>query len=447
VEGRQTLQKIIGNSGWMLFDKAFRLGLVFVVNVWVTRYLGPAQFGMLSYASAFVSLFLAIANLGLFGIVIRDVVRYPDERHEILGSALFLKLCGGMVCLAISIASILIIHPDNPKTVLLVAIVASGMIFQAFEVFDFWFLSQLQSKNTLMANLPAFVLCSAVKIGLILAGASLVAFAWVALAEIILSAIGFMTIYQLKTGSLFKLRVKWIWISRLLKDSTPLIFAGLMVMIYNRIDQVMLGSLLGDSAVGLYSAAVKLAEFWYVFPGLVLQSLLSTIVTSKESGKLAYERTMQRVFDGMALISAMFVLPLFFGARWLVVHLYGPAYSEAGPLLGVYVFAGIFVMLGHAREYWITSENITRFSLYSTTVGALVNVALNLVLIPRYGAIGAAYSTLLALVVGSYLINLCSCTTRPVFRMQTKALLLFPAALRLMREARGLSRVSDVTGK
>lgn len=426
----------MANSGWMLIDKVFRVGGTFLLNVLVTRYLGPERFGLFSYAATFVSLFLAIANLGLFSIVIRDVVRYPAQRHEILGTALFMKLCGGLVCLAVSVAAIHATGPANPQIVPLVMLFATSMIFQAFDVFDFWFLSQLKSKLSFLANLPAFIVCAAVKIGLILTGAPLIAFAWVALAEIVLGGIGLMAVYQATSGELLSLRICRSWMKKLLRDSSPLIFAGIMVMLYNRIDQIMLGNMLGEKSVGLYSAAVRLAEFWYVLPGLVLQSLYPGIIASKELNTGAYRAGMQKLFDAMALISALFVIPLFLGAGWLVGFLYGAAYVEAGPLLGVYVLSGIFVMLGHAREYWITVENMTRFSLYSTTVGAVINILLNLILIPRYGSLGAAYATLSAMIVCSYLINLLSSRTRPVFFLQSSALLLVPAAVRSIRACR-----------
>jgi PST family polysaccharide transporter len=433
MEGRDCLLKIVGNSGWMLFDRVFRVGGTFLLNILVTRYLGPERFGLLSYAIAFVSLFLAIANLGLFSIVIRDVVRHPEERHKILGTALVLKLCGGTACLILSYIAIRMTTSVNTHTIPLVAIIATGMIFQAFDVFDFWFLSQLQSRNSLLANLPAFVVSAIVKGLLIYTDAPLIAFAWVSLSEIILAGIGYMVVYQSKTRELILLCFSLAWAKSLLKDCTPLIFAGLMVMLYNRIDQIMLGNMLGEKPVGLYAAAVRLAEFWYVFPGLILQSLFSSIVTSKEKGPEIYTRVMQKVFDVMALLSALFVVPLFVTSNKLIEIMYGTAYEGAGPLLSIYVLSGIFVMIGHAREYWIATENLMRFSLYSSIVGAVINILLNLILIPRFGPIGAAYATLCALIAGSYLVNVLSRKTRPIFYMQTSALFLFPAAIRLLR--------------
>jgi PST family polysaccharide transporter len=148
---------------------------------------------------------------------------------------------------------------------------------------------------------------------------------------------------------------------------------------------------------------------------------------------------MQKVFDAMALFSALFVVPLFIASNWLIELVYGKAYEGAGPLLAVYVLSGIFVMIGHAREYWIATENLMRFSLYSSIVGAVINILLNLILIPKFGPIGAAYATLSALIAGSYLVNMVSSRTRPVFYMQTSALFLFPAAIRLLR-GHGASR-------
>ena len=433
LEGRQNLQKVIGNTGWMFFDKVFRLGIIFVLNIWITRYLGPEKFGLLSYATAFVSLFVAVANLGLFGIVIRDVVRYPESRHKIIGTALVLKIIGGAVCVCLSLTLIRLVRPHDPATLLLVSIVAAGMIFQAFEVFDFWFLSQLQSKNSLLANLPGFVLISLGKVILIVTGAPLEAFAWAAFFEVFLAGVGFLFVYQKATKELRRLRISLEWAKSLLLDSAPLIFAGLMMMVYTRIDQVMLGQMLGDRSVGVYSAATKIAEFWYVFPVLVLQSVFSSIIEAKKNGNEYYYKNLQKVFDSMAMISYLFVLPLCLFAKPIIVLLYGSAFADAGAVLAVYVVSGVFVMIGHARDYWVTVENITRYSLYSTTLGAMINVALNILLIPKYGGVGAAYATLVALIVGSYGVNAFSRKTRPIFFIQTKSLLLIPAVVRLLK--------------
>lgn len=433
VEGRQTLQRVINNTGWMFFDKVFRMGVGFLVTVWVTRYLGPEQFGQLSYAMAFVSLFAAIANLGLYGIVVRDIVRYPEAREEIIGTALFMKCIGGLLCLLLAIVAILLVRRGDSQVHWLVGIIAAGMIFQAFDVFDFWFQSQLQSKYTSFANIPGFVTMTIVRIILILSGAPLVAFAWAVLFDFLLAGAGLLSAYHLVTRRLGCLRVNGKWARRLLSDSWPVIFAGLMLMVYSRIDQVMIGQMLDEKSVGLYAAAAKLAELWYFFPTLILNSMLGMIVAAKEEGEKIYYRRLQQVFDLMAIVSYLFILPLAFFSGKIMAFMYGDAYAPAAPVLTVYVVSGVFVILGHTREYWVTVENITRFSMYSTAVGAVINVTLNLILIPVYGNVGAAYATLVSLVMACYLVNACHGKTRRIFGLQTRALFLASLFARFKR--------------
>ena len=433
IEGRQTLQRVINNSGWMFFDKVFRMGIGFFVAVWVTRYLGPEQFGLLSYATAFVSLFAAIANLGLYGFVVRDIVRYPESREEIIGTALFLKCIGGLLCLFFALAVILIVRRGDSQVHWLVCIIAAGMIFQSFDVFDFWFQSQLQSKYTSFANIPGFLIMTIARMALIFSGASLIAFAWAAFFDLLLAGVGLMSAYHLTTRRLVSLRVSGKWARRLLSDSWPAIFAGLMWMVYSRIDQVMIGQMLDEKSVGLYAAAVKLAELWYFFPTLILNSMLGMIVAAKEQGDQIYYNRLQQVFDLMAMLSYIFILPLAFFSGKIMAFMYGSAYATAAPVLTVYVVSGIFVFLGHTREYWVTVENITRFSMYSTAVGAVLNVLLNFVLIPVYGTLGAAYATLVSLVMAGYLVNAFHGKTRRIFRLQTRALFLVSLFTRFKR--------------
>jgi polysaccharide transporter, PST family len=431
VEQSAILQRIIHNTGWLFIDKALRMGVGFFVAVWVTRYLGPEKYGVMSYAAAFVGLFTAIANLGLYGIVIRNIVRAPEATDEILGTAFALKIAGGITSLLLAVCINCLMRPQDTFLHYAVAVTALGLVFQSFDVFDFWFQSQLLSKRTVFANVPGFILITIAKIILVIAKAPLVAFIWAGAVEILLGSIGLLVAYQMITKQAGRLKFSRHWAKSLLKDCWPLIFGGLMLMIYNRIDQVMIGQMLGTRSVGLYSVAVKLAEFWYVFPTLILNSVLPSLVEAKKSSEEFYYRRLQKVFDIMAVISFAFVLPLFFFSNPIISGLYGSQYAEAGGILAIYVLSGIFVFIGHVREYWVTVDNVTRFSLYSTTLGAIVNILLNFLLIPRFGGIGAAYATLVSLCVATYLVNLFHHRTRKIFLMQTKAILLVSMFLRV----------------
>ncbi len=424
LEDLGSFREVAGNAGWLFLDKVLRTCGGFLVNIWVIRYLGPDRFGALSYAISYVALFTAIANLGLYGIVVRDLVNYRESIDKILGTALLLKFGGGLLSLIVSLGIMYVLGPRDVQILSLIAIVAAGMIFSSFEVFDFWFQSKLQSQYTVYANLPGFFLITAAKITLILTHAPLIAFAWVVFFEIVFNAVGLLIAYQVNTGRLCKLEISADWAKKLLRDSWPLIFAGLMMMVYTRIDQVMIGRMLGERHVGFYSAAVKVAEFWYFFPALVLNSILPSIIESRKISEDAYYKRIQGTFDLMAVISYCCMLPMAFFSKKIMILLYGNSYADSAAVLTIYVLSGIFIFLSHSREYWVAAENIARFSVYSTTMGAMLNAGLNYFLIPLYGNLGAAYATLVSVFVSGYIINALHRKTRIIFMMQTKSLLL-----------------------
>lgn len=419
-----SLRKIIGNTAWLFADKILRLVLGLLVGVWVARYLGPEQFGIYNYAIAFVSFFSTFASLGLDGIVVRDIVREPSCKNETLGTAFALKFTGGIATLLLTVGTISLVRPDDNLTHWLVAIVAAGTIFKAFETIDFWFQSQVQSKYTVYAKTTAYLLINGVKIVLLQMQAPLIAFALAASAEIALSEVALVVAYLVNGHNLRAWQCSLLRAKKLLKDSWPLILSAMVIMIYMRIDQLMLGMMIGDKAVGVYSAAVRISEMWYFVPGVIVRSILPSIVEAKAISENLYYNRLQKVLNLMTIIAYAVAIPVTFLGSQFVTLIYGEKYVEAGPVLAIHIWTGLFVCLGLTRSAWTLTEGLMKFNFATTAVGAVVNVVLNLFLINRYGGIGAAIATLIAQVFASYGANALYSPTRKVFINQTKALLM-----------------------
>jgi len=423
LEGRYNLQKILSNTGWLFFDKILRMGIGLFVGVWVARYLGPEQFGAFNFAVAFVALFGAFASLGLDGIVVRDIVREPERKYEILSSAFILKLCGGGFAFLISLVAIFIMRPSESQTHWLVGIIAAGMIFQAFDTIDFWFQSQVHSKYTVLAKNGAFAILAVVRVVLILHKAPLTAFAWSALAEIILGAVGLCMFYlRQKTVPVWCPKINTA--RRLIKESWPLMLSGIAIMIYVKIDQVMLGFLSGDRSVGIYSAAIRLSEIWYFVPMAIVSSLVPSIMNIKLQDEISYYNKLQSIFDTMAFLFYLVAFPVSFLSNTIITFLYGTLYKEASLILTIHVWAGLFVFLGVSRSLWILAEGYTKISLYTTILGALLNITLNLYLIPKSGALGAAIATVASYCFSDYVIFMLVPRLRKMGIIMTKSLLL-----------------------
>lgn len=396
LEGQYGLQQIISNTAFLFADKSIRLGIGLIVSVWVARYLGPEQFGIYNYALAVVALFSSVVGLGLDNIVIRNIVRDPSSKYETLGTAFALKLFSGTIMVIITVGAIFLFRPNDNLTHWLVGIIAAGMIFQACDTVDLWFQSQVRSKYSIYAQTPAFLILTIIKIVLILAKAPLIAFAWAGLAEIILGSAGLLIAYRFDGQFLNAWRIRLNTVRGLLSDSWPLILSGLVIMIYMRIDQVMLGEISGNEEVGIYSAAVRLAEIWYFIPMIVVSSVYPSIVAAREMNEELFYNRLQKLYNLMAFLAYAVALPVSFFSKWIVKILFGAAYSKAAAMLAILIWAGLFVNLGVARSSFLTTMNWTRVHFVTVFGGCLINIALNFVLIPRYGGIGAVIASCFA---------------------------------------------------
>jgi PST family polysaccharide transporter len=414
-------RKILGNTGWLMADRVLRMGVGLFVGVWVARYLGPARFGSLNFALSYVALFATLTTLGLDGIVVREIVKDSSKTHDILGSALALRLGGALLALLASILIVKLIEPHDRIALVLVSIVATGLVFQAFDTIDSYFQSQVQSKLTVWAKNSAFLVIAGLRIVLIHKQAALWTFAVAGVAELALGAIGLTIAYSTVWGSLVKWRPSSKMCTTLLEQCWPLILSGMAIMVYMRIDTVMLKIMQGDTAAGLYAAATRVSEVWYFVPSAIVSSVSPAIMRSRTNPVLYYQR-LRALFSVMILTSLTIGSCIALASHWIVQHLYSNAYASAGPVLAVHIWAAIFVFMGVAQSPWDISENLLKLSLYRTVAGGIANIVLNLVLIPRYSAYGAAIATVVSYGISAFIANAFDARTRPIFFLQLKSI-------------------------
>jgi PST family polysaccharide transporter len=417
-----SLRKIISNTSWLLADRILRMSLGLFVGVWVARYLGPEQFGLFNYAIAFAGLFSTFATLGLNSIVVRDIIREPSCKNETLGTTFALKLVSGIATLLLAIGTISILRPKDNLTHWLVTITAVGLIFQAFDTIDLWFQAQVQSKYTVFAKTTAYLLISLVKIALIQMKAPLIQFAWIGLLEIVLSTMGLVIVYRLNGGDFRALRATLPRAKSLIKESWPLIFSGLAITIYLRADMIMLGEMLDDKAVGIYSVATRISELWYFIPMAIVSSVSPSIIAAKKMSEALYYQQLQRTFNFLAGIAYVVAIPITFFSKTIVIALFGQNYAASGVVLSIHIWAGLFVCLGITKSTWIITEGYIKLALIGTFLGAITNVLLNFLLIPNQKEIGAAIATIISYGISDYLVFILYPPFRKVGVLMTNAL-------------------------
>jgi PST family polysaccharide transporter len=306
-------------------------------------------------------------------------------------------------------------------------LISLTLLFQSFDVLDLYFQSQIKSKYTVISKNAAFAVAAGTRLALIHFKASIVLFAASNVLEALLGALCLWLVYSRTGGSMRSWKYASSRARTLLRESWPLILAGTATMIYMRIDVVMLEHMAGATAVGIYAAATRLSEVWYFIPMAIVSSISPVIMQSRPDREI-YELRLQQLFSFMVLISVLIAIFMSFGYSHLVHLVFGPNYASSAPILAVHIWASVFVFLGVAQTPWDTAESLMRLSLKRTAAGAVVNVILNLILIPRYAGMGAAVATLVAYSLSAVFANVFFAPTRKIFVMQMRSFYLYGCA-------------------
>lgn len=388
-----TRRLVLVNSAWLMADKLVRLGVGLVVWVWLARHVGPEGFGLWNYAIAFTALFGAVATLGMDGVVTRELVRDPARAGVLLGTATGLRLAAGTTAALACVATMAWLRPGETLPLLLVAANAAMLVLQSSQTIDLYFQARMLPRPAVMAVNAAFLVATLARLGLLAIDAPLAWFAATLLVEGTLAAALLVVAYRGAADRTQRWRFDAGVAALLLRESWPLLLSGLAVMIYMRMDQVMLASMAGDEAVGQFSAALRIAEVWYFVPMALMSAAFPVMMQRREAGGAAYERYVQRLYDGMAWLGIAIAAGTTLIAPWLIETLYGPHFAPAARVLSIQIWAGVTVAMSFVHSRWLLAEGLQRYSLVYTVLGVCVNLGLNLLLIPRLGPEGAAWAT------------------------------------------------------
>ena len=425
VRQRRGILESLSNIGWMSGDRFIRMFGAVIVGTLVARYLGPDQFGLLNYGVAIYGLFNIISNLGLDSLVVRDVAVDAGSEQHILGTAFVLKALASVVTTIAAIIAARILDPHNRVLIIIVALLSFASISQAFDVIDYFFQAHTRSRHTVVPRTIAFVAASLARLVAVFMHGSLLVFAWIAALEVLLGEIGLAVSYIRYRGMI----PRWSWnltrAKSLMAESWPLLISSIMVSLYMRIDQVLLGRMSSMATVGNYTAAIRFSEIWYAIPMIVTTSVMPRLLKTRETHPARYYTRLQTFYESMVLISVVVTLGTLAVGPLMIRLFYGAKFSSAASILSIHIWTGIFVSVGCVGAQQYIHEKITSSILRRTALGAIANVILNLLFIPRWGGVGSAMATLVAQAIGSYFADALERSTRHIFRMKTKAYLQF----------------------
>ena len=424
----QGFKKYFGSTSWLLAHRVLGLFGSLFIGIWVARYLGPTDYGTFNYIQSLVGIFAIVASLGLDSLIVRELLDEKNNNQKLLGSALGLKIFGSILLffIILILAFTLNLNYEN-RTYCLIVVLAT--FCQSYKVIEFYFTSTVQGKFIAQVNIVSLVISSALKVLLILTNQPLVYFFWVLVIESFIISVGLVILYKLHVGSLLKWKFDFITVKVLLKDGWPLILSGFVIMIYMRIDQVMIEYFIDSKSVGIYAVAARLSELWYFVPAIIADSLFPAILNVKKDEALFQER-IKNLYSLMFFLAIGIALPITFIGGYVIEFLYGIEYKDAGEVLKIHVWSAVFVFIGFIFNKYLILKNWTKLAFYRTLIGAIANIVLNIILIPNLGISGAAIATLISQAVSNYFFDIFNKNLHEQFIIKTKSFFSIPKNIR-----------------
>jgi len=403
--GKFKKSKIAKNSLWMISATIIQMILSLFVNMIVARYLGTTNYGILNYGLSFINFFMGICTLGLNSITIKYLVNEKDNQGKIMGTCIGMRLISSIISI-IMIMIFVVLLKGNDKLIIITTFLQSiSLIFESFTVINLWYQYKLQSKYTAIVTFIAYIAMVIYRVVLVLLKKNVIWFAFSHCISSIVIAILLYIIYKKQKGPKFSFsKAKG---KELLGQSYHFILSSLMVAIYIQTDKIMLGSMIDDiSAVGLYAVSTTIVSLWSFLPSTIINSFQPVILEYKKTSPEKYKLKLKQLYSIIIWLSILYTLFIYVFGKYLILILYGNDFIGGLSSLKIAIFGVAFSYIGCVRETWLVCEGKQKYAKWFSLIGAVFNVVLNLILIPRYGIVGAAIATTATQIVTAIIVPL-----------------------------------------
>lgn len=398
-----SFRKYSRNTAWIFGERIVRILILIPVTALLARYLGPEQVGIYNLAVSLVAIFAIISTVGMPNILVREIVRDKGRTNELVMSGLGLRLAAAVLFYGAAVGASWLLQYSRFE-IALISIIGFRILLQSFDVFDNYLQANVALRASSKVRLAAVVVGSGAKLWLIFTQAPLLHFAWVYLVEFLVIAALFTYLYYRMTGFRLKPEASMTTGKQLLQSSLPLIYYSALLTINMKVDQVMITKMLGNEANGYYSVVVALIETLYFIPMALGTAVFPGLIKQREADRHEdYHRAFALLYELLLLISVGVTVVFFFGAPFIIHLLYGTAFEPSVAIMRIYAFTPILMFYASMRNRWLIIEDLHRFSPWFLGVALVVNIALNLALLPVMGASGAVVALLVSYVV-SFLI-------------------------------------------
>lgn len=418
----ETKLKVFRNLYWAVLGKVVTLLGSLLVGIMVARYLGPEQYGLMNYVISYVALFQVLASFGLDSIEIREESKANDKKDIIIGTAFTLKCIFSLVAMAVVVITALLFEADS-FTKAMICMYSFSMLLNSFGVIRNHFTSLVWNEYVVKTEISRTIIGALIKVVLLLLHASLFWFIAATLFDVLLLASGYCVAYSEKIGKISLWRFDKEWAKYLIKQSFPLLLSGAAVIIYQRIDQVMIGNMIDKASVGQFSVASKFVEILIFIPTIMAQTITPVLVRIREKSEEEYERKAQLFMNVTLWVCVIFSVVMSSLSYWMIRWTFGVDYLPAVSVLQVMAFKAVGVALASTSGQLMVIEEIQKNVVFRNIIGSVACVSLNLIFIPWWGIVGSAWVAVLSAFISGWIAHFFIPSYKQIFKNQISAIL------------------------
>lgn len=384
--------KVFGNAFWIIGCKLAQAVLNLVITMLTARFLGPSGYGLINYADSIAAFLVPIMELGFAGVLVQELIDHPEQEGRIMGTSMLLSVVSSLFCIGGVVGFASVANAGEPLTLVVCALYSISLTFRALELMRYWFQAKYRAREVALVSLAAYVLVSAYKVVLLVLSLDVRYFAMSFALDYALIDLFLLILYKKRGGA--RMGFSWVVARRMLSSGKYYILSGLMVVIFAQTDKIMLKNMVGDAEVGFYAAAATCAAM----TGFVFQAIVDAyrpyIFESLQKSRELFSLNMRRLYSIIIYACLLESVALALLARPAILILYGEGYLASVPILRVSVWYMTFSFLGSVRNIWLLAMGRQKYQWSINLLGALANVVLNFLLIPLWGAVGAAAASL-----------------------------------------------------
>lgn len=423
------LQALV-NTGWLVGSQVALAGLSAFVSIQMARQLGPSDLGALNAATGLVLLMLPFIDLGLRSLLTRALVRQEPSALSFLTTAFVVQCCAA---LAVALPTVLAagwLFPADTGIPHLVWILIWLLPIECLGVLVPWFDARVEGQYVAMGEIAGAAVLTTIRLIALAIFAPLWVFAAAMIAGGLIRGLIWLKVFTAQHGEVTRSLLPSSAIKAVAADAWPFLLSGACLMISTKLDVVFLAAMRDPKEAGWYSVGVLLFDMLLLIPAMFIRSVTPALVNLHQLNPELYLKRLQLIYDVMTWSAIVTAGLIWLYGGLLIQTLFGDKFIETGHAIAILALAFAVQVQGVMTSPWILAENRQKAALPGGILRAFVSVALNLVLIPHYGFIGAAWAAAISVTFEVLWGRMIIPGMRPCVRLQ---MLAFLAPMRCLR--------------